>query len=350
MATARLDATGPLTDSVAARALYLQALALYRTHSVGVSMPRDTREQVTRLLDEAIAEDADFAAALAWRAHVTLDSLMFDSFSRSDWVRRRAELLQNVQRDANRAMLLNPAEGTAQVVSARLQMFRGQFSSARSILLRALEHHPDDALVFVHLAMASFLMDDDEGAVTAARRALELDPRNPAPCSMLGLALRALGDRAGASAAHRRMMEQAPRTAIGYLSLARTSLDGGVDSEIVSTLRMAERFFDDTTRNFRTDVALSYARIGLRRDAERLILEFETSTAGQYVPPAVAAMARLALRDYAAAHRLLEDVIATGADGMDPVPLALIRRNSWSDPVLDEPAWRELRARLRGSG
>jgi hypothetical protein len=31
---------------------------------------------------------------------------------------------------------------------------------------------------------------------------------------------------------------------------------------------------------------------------------------------------------------------------MDPMPLEQIRRNTWSDPVLEQPAWRDLRSAL----
>jgi hypothetical protein len=101
--------------------------------------------------------------------------------------------------------------------------------------------------------------------------------------------------------------------------------------------------------NFRADAALSYARAGAHRDAERLIREFDRGTAGRHVSPGLAAMARLAVRDYANARKLLEHAIDTRARGMDPMPLLLIQRNSWADPVLEEPEWQSLRARLGGS-
>src|SRR5690606_31489335 len=115
---------------------------------------------------------------------------------------------------------------------------------------------------------------------------------------------------------------------------------------ILEALRIAERFFDDTTRNFRVDAALSYARAGSRSDAERSIREFERASVGRRIEPGLAAMAALALGRYARARELLEQAIAARAGGMDPIPLLLIRRNTWSDPILEQPEWRALRARL----
>lgn len=336
------------TDSLAAYALYLQALALYRAHgAIGVSMPLSARQSVMWRLDQALALDPNFAAALGWKAHVRLDSLMFDARP-PDGPRARAALVQQVERDAARAAGLDAAQAMAHVTVARLDIFRWRLAKARATLQRVLERRPSDSVVLHYLAMVASMLDDHAGAVRAARRALALDPKNPAPYSPLGIALRALGDHAGAVAAHRQMIELAPSAAIGYISLARTETDGGDDERIVEVLRLAERLLDDTTQNFRTDAALSYARAGAHADAERLIRDFERATAGRHVAPGLAAMARLAVRDYANARRLLEQVIATRSSGMDPMPLLLVRRNSWADPVLEQPAWRSLRARLGG--
>jgi len=145
------------------------------------------------------------------------------------------------------------------------------------------------------------------------------------------------------------MIELAPSAPIGYITLARTETDGANAARILEAVRLAERFLDDTTRNFRADAALSYARAGAHTEAERLVREFDRAAVGRRVSPGLAAMARLAVRDYAKARKLLEQAIETRASGMDPMPLLLIQRNSWADPVLDQPEWQSLRARLGGA-
>jgi TolB-like protein/DNA-binding winged helix-turn-helix (wHTH) protein/Flp pilus assembly protein TadD len=342
-------ATAP-TESLAAYALYLQALALYRTHGgIGVSISVGARGEVSRHLDEALSVDPNFAAALGWRAQVALDSLMFDSVATADWPRVSTGLMQRVERDVRRALELDAGQGMAHVALARLEMFRGRFADARTTLERALERRASDAVVLHYLAMVASMLDDHAAAISAARRAVEIDPKNPAPYSPLGMALRALGDRAGAVAAHRQIIELAPSAPIGYITLARTEADGANATRILEAVRLAERILDDTTRNFRADAALSYARAGAHTEAERLIREFDRATTGRHVSPGLAAMARLAVRDYVNARKLLEQAIDTRASGMDPMPLLLIQRNSWADPVLDQPDWRSLRARLGGA-
>jgi hypothetical protein len=338
------------TKSLAAYTYHLQALALYRTHGgIGVSMPMAVREQITRHLDEAVAADPSFAAAHGWRAQVALDSLMFDAVAAADWPRLSSELMQRAEHEAARALELDSAQGMAHVAIARLEMFRGRFARARTTLERALERRASDAVVLHYLALVASMLNDHAGAIRAARRAVELDPKNPAPYSPLGIALRALGDHAGAVAANRQIIELAPSAAIGYIGLARTEAGAADAARILEAVRLAERFLRDAPRNFRADAALSYARAGAHRDAERLIREFDRGTAGRHVSPGLAAMARLAVRDYAKARKLLEHAIDTRASGMDPMPLLLIQRNSWRDPVLEEPEWQSLRARLGGS-
>ncbi|HEX6994902.1 MAG TPA: winged helix-turn-helix domain-containing protein [Gammaproteobacteria bacterium] len=335
------------TTSLEAYALYSQAVALYRASGgIGVGMPLAVRETLTARLDEALAIDPDFAAALGWRAHVALDSLMFDPLPADDWPLASRRLIERSERDASRALELDPGLAIAHVALARLDMYRGRFAESKVRLDEARRLRPTDSVVLHYLALVANLLGEHREAASAARRALELEPKNPAPYAPLSVALRALGDQAGAAAAARGMIEAAPAAAIGYVTLARTETERGDVPRILEALRLAERFLDETTRNFRADAALSYARAGAPEDAARLIREIEEDSAGRHIGPGLAAMMRLAVGDYAGARELLDEAIAARADGMDPMPLFLIARNSWADPVLEQPEWRALRERL----
>lgn len=255
-------------------------------------------------------------------------------------------MIERIEGDAALAAELDPCQSMAHVTLARLAMYRWRLDESLARLERARELRPSDSVVLHYTAMIETLLDRHEAAVRTARRALDLDPFNPAPYTPLVLGLRALGDHAGARAAARAAIERVPSAPIGYIHLARTETTGGDPARILEALRIAERFFDDTTRNFRVDAALSYARAGSRSDAERSIREFERASVGRRIEPGLAAMAALALGRYARARELLEQAIAARAGGMDPIPLLLIRRNTWSDPILEQPEWRALRARL----
>jgi predicted Zn-dependent protease len=253
--------------------------------------------------------------------------------------------MSSIEADAQRATELDVAQGVALVALARLNIYRWRFDESRVLLDRALERSPNDSVVHHYSAMIDLLRNQPASAVRAARRALELDPRNPAPHGPLSMALRALGEVEAAAAVYQAMIDVAPTAATGYVGLARTLTAQGDDAKILQTLEVAEQFLEDV-RSFRLDAALTYARVGAPDDAERLVAEFVRRNAGSHIDPGLAAMAALAFGDYDRAYAELRTAIATRTSGMDQVPLEQLRQNTWSDPVLDEPAWRELRAAL----
>jgi DNA-binding winged helix-turn-helix (wHTH) protein/tetratricopeptide (TPR) repeat protein len=337
---------GSSTGSLAADALYQQALDLYRTHGgIGVSMPRGIRLEIDRRLGEALTARPDFAAALGWRAHVTLDSLLFDPQPAEEWPLQRAALVARVEADATQAIDADATQWMGHVALARLDLYRWRLNDALAKLEHASASGADASPVWHYTAMVHVVQGDFPAAERAARRALELDERNPAPYTPLCIALLAQGRQAEAMAAAKAMIALAPNAPIGYINLAR-SLSTASDADFAEAVRLAEARLDDSTRNFRVDVALSYARAGAHAQAQRLVAEFEAASAGRRVDPGVAAMARLALRDYVAAREFLERAIVERHDGLDPMPLTLIRLNSWNDAMLEQPEWRELRARL----
>lgn len=334
------------TESPAAYALYLRALSLYRTHGgIGVGMPVAVRETMLRHLDDALALDAEFAAARAWRAHLNLDALMFGSFPAADWAATSAQRMREIEADARRALETDGELGRAHATLARLDMYRWRLDDARATLDRALERNPSDPDVLHYSAMIQYLRGEPNAAIASALRALELDPKNPAPHAPLSMALRMRGDVPAAIATYEAMIDLAPTVALGYAGLARTLTSTAAAGRAAETLGYAEQFLEDT-RSLRLDVALSYAHFGRRADAERLVAEFERRAAGQRVDPSLEAMAALARGDHVRARaRLLAAIEQRGA-GMDPLPLAQLRDNTWSDPKLDEPEWRELRKQL----
>lgn len=334
------------TASLAADALYRQALDLYRTHGgIGVSMPRGIRLEIDRRLGEALTARPDFAAALGWRAHVTLDSLLFDPQPAEEWSRQRAALVARVQSDATRAIDADSSQWMAHVALARLDMYHWRLTEAMARLESARTSGADVSPVWHYTAMVLVMIGDFHAAERAARRALELDPRNPAPYTPLCLALLAQGREGAAVAAANAMIDLAPNAPIGYINLAR-SLPTGANTGLVEAVRLAEAHLDDSTSNFRVDAALSYARAGRHDDAERLMGAFDAASAGRRVDPGLAAMARLALRDDAGAREHLERAIAERHDGLDPMPLTLVRLNSWRIPALEQREWHDLRERL----
>ncbi len=339
---------GNSSESAAAQAAFLRALSLYRASAIGVSMPSSARAQIIELLDEAIVYDGKFAAALAWRGHVRLDSLFFESIPESDWNARRAELMRLVEEDVVAALALDSSQGVAQTTLGRLNMYRGRLRAARTAIDAALRTSPDEAIVHHYSAMLHCLQNEHAEAIRSARRALELDAGYAAPYSPLALALRATGDGEGEAAAFRAMIQAAPTSAIGYIGLARHQASIDDSAGVLSSLRLAEQFFGDV-RGFRVDAAISYMRAGAQADAERLVVEFRRGTRGTHVDPAMLAMSFIALGDHERARAQIVEAVEKRHEGMDPFPLMLIERNIWSVPMLETKPWLDLRARLRSA-
>ncbi len=336
----------PSTASMPAYAAYLKAISLYRTNGgIGVGVPASVRATIVELLSEALALDPDFGTALAWRGNVNTDSMLFDAWNEGERDARVAELMGSIEADARRALELDPEHGMAHVVLARLDMYRWRLADARAVLDRGLAVAPNDSVVAHYSAMIDLLRGDAAAAVRSARRAFELDPKNPAPYGPLGMALRALGDVDGAVAANEDMVAVAPTAAIGYVNLAHNLTARGDHARVLQTLQVAEQFLGEL-RSFRLDAAVSYAYWVRATDAARLVDDFMRRAEGKHLDPALEAMAALALGEHDRAARALRTAIANRASGMDPVPLEKIRQNTWSDPVLDGPEWRQLRAAL----
>jgi DNA-binding winged helix-turn-helix (wHTH) protein/tetratricopeptide (TPR) repeat protein len=328
-----------------------QALDLYLTHGgIGVSVPGEPRAQILERLDQALEHDPGFPEALGWRAHFHLDALMFDPLPAGDWQRARAERVLRVESDATRALELDPRQQMAQVTLARLDMYRWRLAEALARLDTARRQHPRSAVVEHYIAIVAILMGDFPRAVRESEIALELDPRNPAPYSPLVLALLAQGDRERALKAARGMVERAPNAPIGYINLGRVMSGGNDPRAILEAARLAEQRIDGPTPNFRLDAALLYARAGDVAATYRLAGAFNRTSTAWHADAGLSAMASLALRDYPAARRNVIRALAERGGGADPMPLFLIRENSWSDPELDTQDWRELRRHLAYTG
>lgn len=324
------------TASPEAYSAYLKAITLYRTQGgIGVSMSQQSRDTMNAHLDAALLADPAFPAALGWKAHAELDTLMFSSLPEAGWAERSASLQQSVEAHARQALAGDAALGIAHTTLARLAMYRGRLDEAREHLRQALVASPGDSVVLHYGALLRCLLEEPAEARQLARRAIEADPRNPAPWSPLVLALVAGGDRTQAAAAARRMIEVAPTAALGYVVLARTQTGGDAAAlaEVRETLRIAEQFLD-AQRNLTLDAALSYLRAGEPASAARLVGLFRERTRGTHVDPALEAMAHLALGEQQQARERLDYATLHRAQGMDPLSLYLLQQNAWNLPAL----------------
>jgi DNA-binding winged helix-turn-helix (wHTH) protein len=325
------------TASPEAYRAYLAAVTLYRTEGgIDISMSAQSREAMNSHLDTALREDPAFPAALGWKAHAELDTLLSGPQPEADWATRSAAMQQLVETHARQALAGDATLGIAHTTLGRLAMYRGQLDQAQEHLRKALAANPADSLVLHYGALLNVLLGKPGEAQPLARRAIEVEPNNPAPWSPLVLALVAGGQQAQAAAAARRMIEVAPTTALGHVVLARTQAGGDATSpgEVRQTLGTAEKLLD-AQRDLTLDAALSYLRAGDPAAAARLAGLFREHTRGMHVDPALQAMAHLALGEDEQARERLEYALAHREQGMDPLPPYLLQHNAWNLPALE---------------
>lgn len=334
------------TASLEAYAFYLQALASYRAAGgIGAGLTESSRALLHAYLDRAIELDERFAAAYAWKASLYADSLFFGAESNGDWRHRHAELAALIERNAARALDLDPRSALAYVARARLDLFRSRFADSRAALMRAQALQPNDSRVLQTMSLLHGLVGEFPAAIQTARRALEIDPLNVGSYAPLSVALQMSGQHAAAAAIPEKMIEAAPNAATGYLLLARAEAARGELAKALETLRLAERqheLSDIAT----VDLAASYRRAGADGDAIRLIDAVLGRVNEDALSPVTQAAVHLARGDDDNALRYARIAVASRDLGMDPLQLAAIEWNVWSLPALEEPRWRELRAAM----
>ncbi|PZR72169.1 MAG: hypothetical protein DLM73_13835 [Chthoniobacterales bacterium] len=152
--------------------LYLRAKELIQTYYDTPNW-KETLLKAVRLLDEAIARDANFALAYCWRttAHDHLYWLRLD---------RTPARLEMAQASAERALALGPDLGEAHLAQA-LVYYHGKRDYARALAELALANRtlPNSAEVY---SLAGYIARRQGGwddALKNLERAFELDPRNP---------------------------------------------------------------------------------------------------------------------------------------------------------------------------
>jgi len=294
------------------------------------------------LLDQAIEADPDFALAYARRAynnHFTLVGI--DPVSPEE----AAEVARAVERDARRALELDPTLGFAHAALAVPLFVNQRGEDAEQAFRRAVELSPNDANVLVLYARFKRFRGEHDESVSLLRRAIELDPRLFTE-NQLAQSYRAAGNWEAAASIYSDLVN---REAAQRGGTAMSVYAGAADiqallrnrSEAIALLEVAEQL-DGYLNAFRlAQIAHAYALVGQVSDARRVFALFEREASENPVRDAFWVRAYIAVGDYEQALQRLESATRNRAPG-DLAPLAALAANPWKDPELDRPAFREL--------
>jgi len=317
------------TDSPAAYALYLQQLDLRGINNV---------PSAVQLLDRALELDPEFAVAYGLKALRLVNRGRIDPAVQAD----RARLAQEA---AEQALALDPNLASAHAALAALHAANWRWAEAERAYERAYQLNPNDTDVLD--AYGSFRRDVGQyaDAVTLFERVAELNPN--AERNQLGISYRYAKNYDAAAAAFRQALDVSPASAQVYMHLAITEISRGNADEGLRQLTTAEQLWGDNTPSNRiAQIALAYAQLNHPQDVERLFDELQeiARASDDSVGDDVWAMIYLALGDYDQALQRLEVLVNDLT--VNVWLMGQIKANDFSDPVLEEPRWQEIRDRL----
>jgi tetratricopeptide (TPR) repeat protein len=291
------------------------------------------------LFEQVLAREPGYAAAEAgWATTLALLASSEDSIRNAGAARAHAV----------RALSLDPSCAEAHAALGLLTMNHdGDWPAAEASFRRALAIKPDDVTANHWLGeMLSLLGRPDEG-LALLERAHQADPASLIVATDIVKALFLARRYDQAIARGKEVVELDPEFAQVYLwsGYAHILRGGPGDVETgLAEVRLNARL--DPSPLSRGYLALALGRAGRGAEARRILQELEIERRSTYIRPAVLAMARLGLREHAAAISELERELDSGGSllGISVGPLwqelrpfpgfaAVLRRANLDGPV-----------------
>lgn len=329
------------TDSAEAFAFYMKAMDVFSEGTTG------SRTTAQTFLDQAIALDGELSYAYAGKALVYAYTLINSRGSEEEPSLSSSDLDRLVRDYAATALELNPDADLAHYALGILDMFSWHWADAREAFERAVELTPQHAVFLSQLAWLEACALEEPGGIRYTERALALDPQNPYVYERAARVRDCLGDPDGALAATARALELEPTSFPNRLYRALLISRTGDTEQALDELRNLDPLLTEQRVLSIPAVALAYAGLGARDEAERLFDRFETFGSHRQTGPANWYLAYLAIGDYDKAYDMLAQAVADAGANPGFYTLVAFRRNSSSQPPFDEPRFVELRQRLR---
>jgi tetratricopeptide (TPR) repeat protein len=327
------------TVSPAAYALYLKARALVPDLSGGAA-----RSEFLDPLNQAVTLDPEFALARA-----TLAFVYAAASGRRETGSAEAEEMETLARDhAQRALAVDPSQGLAYAALAVIDENYGRVPEAQINWEKALESSPSDTDVLDDAVRFYSFTGQLDKARPLAARAYSLNPAQLT--TQIWLHLGSKDFDAYVATSHQAIQEDPTRAgnsgariAIGLGEALRNNSQAALEE-----LQLAEELDPDFQNNYSFSRAIyAYGRIGRTDDAQRLFERFQDLANDETfaVSPAYLVRANLAIGDQEEALRWL-NISAETPGRRSSLLYGPIIWNLYSDPILDQPEFVEVRSRL----
>jgi Tfp pilus assembly protein PilF len=294
------------------------------------------------LLSRAIEIDPNFALAYVHRAIWYVAGLN-RFLGAPGGASRVAERESLARQDLDKVLALDSdfAAAAAYVVTARIASNHWRGVDARDSYEQAYRLSANDTLVLGNYAIFSAEAGEYEDAIRLEQRALQLDPSRGFGSLAYILEHAKRLDDAAARYREELILNPESTTAIAHYSSVEKVRGNYAEAE--EALRGLD--LPNTVPVILAQAAYVYALIGLQRDAEIFITEFEQRAVDNRQSAASWVMVSLAKGDEEQALHWL-NIAAEKAPYEGYTTIHRIKANLWEDPVLDQREFLELREQL----
>ena len=250
--------------------------------------------------------------------------------------------------NAARALAIDPSVGLAHVAYAQIDRVYWRWESADRAYARAVELSPNDSQVLSQYGWFKACAGEFDEGIELTQRAIDVDPNGVAPHLLAGVALAYAGQTEAAAAELQTAVAVAPRFAATHLWLAHVQAVLGNIGEARDALASAEEFMVDNPLAV-SALMYAYSQIGDTNEVTRLGVEFDRVASGREIGAGNELLAHLARRDEEQALHWLRTAVEK-VESREPdegfFNLMMVKADIYSDPILEQSPFSELRARL----
>ncbi len=230
---------------------------LYLTHidEQGESTPAVVLDRLTA--PDRAANIPEFVNAAPTAMRQIREQFVDDvSYARGSLECLRSGDFEGAQRQARKALALNPKNGDALHCLGLALLGRAQFEEAIRYLSEAAQTKPTEGQIEVDLGAAFIVANRLEEGVRHLRKALELDPNNAGAYFTLGVAAARRGDRQEAIRCWSRAVELNPQNGEAHHNLAMALDEQGHPDQALEHYRKTLQLKPDAMTQAQLGVAL----------------------------------------------------------------------------------------------
>lgn len=341
--------TLPTTGSADAHALYLQSQALFAQGdtAVAATTPPAVRSAIQSRLDRVIALDPDFANAYAMKALLHAISKIYDPIEHEAFLERCNDIREAVRSNAGKALALSSGIGLPYFALGLHEQLSWNRAHAEPYYEQALNLRPNDSNILGWYSVLKWSADEFDDAIRWGEKAHSLDPGNAWVNAFLGNTLHAAGKFQASIELFEKAARENPASSLPYLLQAIPAHALGDDDRVVQALKIADELMPhEAVPGIRAHIAYGFKIAGRDEDAVRVWNRIEPTLGERFYDPALWVWGYRIKGDRAGALDALRQSIEQPQYRQEIFLHTFLKQNNWHDPVLEEPEFADLRARM----